>query len=595
MTYDVKIVGGTIVDGTGGAPFAGDVGIRDGVIVEVGRCEGSARATIDAEGALVTPGFVDIHTHYDGQVSWDDALAPSSLHGVTTCVMGSCGVGFAPVRKGDEQRLVELMEGVEDIPGSALSEGIRWGWESFPEYMTAIDAEPHAIDFCVQVPHDVLRMYVMGERAAYDEPATEDEIDRMRAIVREAIEAGAVGFSTGRTDNHRTTRGKPTPASEAAQRELEGIARAFEGLERGVLQAVSDFDMGVSDERFDAEFDLVERMAAAAGGHPLSLSLMQRDQSPEQWRWILRRAEQASARGIPIHVQVAPRPIGVLLGLEATFHPFMGYPSYKAIAQLPREERVARLRDPALRARILAEKTDRVAGDGSPIPPLADQLLAQVDFLGRRIYRLGRMPDYEPDPKTCIWAEAQASGRTVLETIYDALLEDDGRALLYFPLYNFTALNLDPVHEMLTHPLALPGLSDGGAHVGTICDASFPTYLLMHWGRDRQRGRIPIERLVQMQTSRTASWIGLHDRGVIAVGRRADLNVIDLQRLSLAPPQLFADLPAGGRRLLQTAEGYRATLVAGVLVNDGGQLTDARPGRLVRTARAPTIESRLPA
>jgi N-acyl-D-aspartate/D-glutamate deacylase len=595
MSYDTKIVGGMVVDGTGRAPFAADVGVRDGVIVEVGRCDGSAGRTIDAEGALVTPGFVDIHTHYDGQVSWDEELAPSSVHGVTTCVMGSCGVGFAPVRKGDEQRLVELMEGVEDIPGSALSEGIRWGWESFPEYMTAIDAQPHAIDFCVQVPHDVLRMYVMGERAAYDEPATEDEIERMRAAVREAIEAGAVGFSTGRTDNHRTKQGKPTPASEANARELVGIARALEGLPRGVLQAVSDFDMAVSDERFDAEFDLVERMAEAAGaGHPLSLSLMQRDQSPQQWRWILRRAEQASARGLPIHVQVAPRPIGVLLGLEATFHPFMGYPSYKAIAHLPRSERVARMRESSLRARMLAETSERVAGDGSAIPPLADLLLAQVDFLGRRIYRLGLEPDYEPDPATCMWAEAQASGRTVLETIYDALLEDDGRALLYFPLYNFTELNLDPVHEMLTHPLALPGLSDGGAHVGTICDASFPTYLLMHWGRDRQRGRIPVEQLVQMQTSRTASWIGLHDRGVVEVGRRADLNVIDFERLSLAPPRLVADLPAGGQRLLQTAEGYRATLVAGSVVAEGGRLTDARPGRLVRTARAPSIASSMP-
>jgi N-acyl-D-aspartate/D-glutamate deacylase len=591
MSYDVKITGGRIIDGTGRPAFIGDVGVRDGQIVDVGQCAGAAKATIDAEGALVTPGFVDIHTHYDGQVSWDQALTPSSLHGVTTCVMGSCGVGFAPVRRGDEQRLVELMEGVEDIPGTALSEGIVWGWESFPEYMDAIDAQPHAIDFCVQVPHDVLRMYVMGERAVFDEPATEADIDRMRALTREAIEAGAVGFSTGRTDNHRTTQGRPTPASEAAQRELVGIARALEGLPRGVLQAVSDFDMGVSDERFDAEFDLIERMARAGDGHPMSISLMQRDQSPEQWRWILRRAEQASAQGTPIHVQVAPRPIGVLLGLEATFHPFMGYPSYKAVAARPRPERVAAMRDPGFRARLLAEKTDRVAGDGSPITPLADQLLAQVEFLGRRIFRLGREPDYEPDPATCMWAEAQASQRTVLETIYDALLEDEGRALLYFPLYNFTECNLDNVHEMLTHPLALSGLSDGGAHVGTICDASFPTYLLMHWGRDRERGRIPLERLVQMQTSRNASWIGLHDRGVIEPGRRADLNVIDFDRLALHPPQLVADLPAGGKRLLQAVDGYRATLVHGVIVARDGHLTDALPGRLVRTATAPTIQS----
>lgn len=587
MSYDCKIVGGTIVDGTGRPPFRGDVGIREGRIVDVGRCDGAATRTIDAEGAIVTPGFVDIHTHYDGQVSWDDQLAPSSIHGVTTCVMGSCGVGFAPVRRGDEARLIELMEGVEDIPGTALSEGIQWGWETFGQYMDAIDARPHAIDFCVQVPHDALRMYVMGERAVADEPATEVDIARMRAAVREAIEAGAVGFSTGRTDNHRTSRGRPTPASEATERELVGIAGAFEGLSRGVLQAVSDFDMGTSDDCFDPEFDLLERMAEGAHGHPLSLSLMQRDQSPQQWRRILQRAERATAAGTAIHVQVAPRPIGVLLGLEATFHPFMGYPSYKAISALPRAERVAKLRDPEFRARLLGETTDRVAGDGSPIPPLADQLLAQVELLGKRIYRLGRTPDYEPDPSTCLWAQAQASGRSVLETIYDALLDDEGQALLYFPLYNFTELNLDNVHEMLTHPLALCGLSDGGAHVGTICDASFPTYLLSHWGRDREHGRLPIERLVHMQTSRNAHWVGLHDRGVVEAGKRADLNVIDLTQLALQPPKLQSDLPAGGRRLMQYATGYRATLVAGVLVAEDGGLTQARPGRLVRDAGAP--------
>jgi N-acyl-D-aspartate/D-glutamate deacylase len=582
MQYDLAIVGGMIVDGTGGPEFRGDVGIAEGRIVAVGELDGRATQTIDADGAIVTPGFVDIHTHYDGQVSWDDALAPSSLHGVTTCVMGNCGVGFAPVRSGDRARLVELMEGVEDIPGSALAEGIRWGWESVPQYMQAIDATPHAIDFGVQVPHDALRMFVMGERAVAEEAATDHDIQAMRDLTREALLGGAIGFTTGRTDNHRTARGRPTPASEASVRELVGIAGAMKGLRHGVLQAVSDFDMMAAEDRFDAEFDVLERMVEAADGHPLSVSLMQRDQAPQQWRRILARAEQAHARGTPIRVQVAPRPIGVLLGLQATFHPFMGYPSFKEVAARPLPERVAALREPERRARILAEKTDKLAGDGSAIPPLADLLLANIDALGHRIFRLGEAPDYEPAPKTSIGAQAQREGVSVLACLYDALLERNGEALLYFPLYNFGAGNLDPVHEMLTHPLALPGLSDGGAHVGTICDASFPTFALTYWGRDRPRGRLPVTQLVRMQTHDTATWVGLHDRGLVKVGAKADLNVIDLGSLRLLPPRLVADLPAGGRRLLQAAEGYRATIVSGRVIARDGALTSERPGRLAR-------------
>ncbi|MEM6991954.1 MAG: amidohydrolase family protein [Myxococcota bacterium] len=585
MSYDCKIVGGTVVDGTGREGFSANVAIKDGRIVEVGACDGAATRTIDADGALVAPGFTDIHTHYDGQVSWDDGMAPSSLHGVTTAVMGSCGVGFAPVRAQDHQRLIELMEGVEDIPGSALAEGIKWGWQTFPEYMDAIDATPHAIDFGVQVPHDALRMFVMGDRALPNAPSTEDDVARMKAIVREALEAGAVGFSTGRTDNHRTAQGQATPASEATERELCAIAEAFHGLSHGVLQAVSDFDCLVTNDNFHAEFDLIERMAQASEGHACSLSLMQRDQSPEQWKWITERAEKATAAGTTMRLQVAPRPIGVLLGLEATFHPFIGYPSYKSICQLPRAERVARMRDPEFRTKLLSEKTDRVAGDGSSIPPLADHLLAQVDMVAKRLYRLGETPNYEPDPRTCLFAEAASTGRTTLEVIYDALLEDEGRALLYFPLYNFTGLNLDVVHEMLTHPLALPGLSDGGAHVGTICDASFPTYLMMHWGRDRHSGRIPIETLIKMQAYDTARYVGFHDRGAIAVGQRADINVIDFEKLRLGPPRLVGDLPAGGHRLMQPAFGYLATLVHGQVIAQGGELTDARPGRLVRAGQ----------
>jgi N-acyl-D-aspartate/D-glutamate deacylase len=579
--FDLKIVGGTIVDGTGRAPFTGDVAVEGGRVVEVGRCDGAARRTIDARGAHVLPGFVDVHTHYDGQVSWDEELTPSSLHGVTTCVMGSCGVGFAPVVPGREDKLVELMEGVEDIPGSALAEGIPWGWESFEQYMDAVGRMPHAIDFLLQVPHDPLRMYVMGERAIAGEVATEDDIVAMRKILRSALEAGAAGFSTGRSDNHRTARGSATPASEVDARELAGIAAAFQGLRHGVVQAVSDFDMMVSPDRFDPEFDLLEQMARAAGGRPMSISTMQRDHAPEQWRKIFARVERGVQSGLDLRCQVGARGIGVLLGLEATFHPFMGFPSYKAIAHLPLAERVARMRNPEVRARILSEKSEKVAGDGTPIPPLADFFLANLDMVAMRLYPMGERPIYEPRMDTCLAAEAMRAGVPILERMYDAMLEDEGKALVYFPIYNYTGLSLDVVREMMTHPRALMGLSDAGAHVGTVCDGSMPTFLLTHWARDRQNG-LPLERVVSMQARDTARFIGLSDRGTLEPGMRADLNVVDLARMSLLRPVMQRDLPAGGKRLVQQAEGYLTTLVGGETIAEGGVLTGARPGKLVR-------------
>jgi len=583
--FDLKITGGTIVDGTGRPAFTSDIAIEDGRIAAIGDCFGPARRTIEAHGAHVMPGFVDIHTHYDGQVSWDEELSPTSLHGVTTCVMGSCGVGFAPVRPGREASLVELMEGVEDIPGSALAEGIPWGWESFADYMDVIGALPHAIDFLVQVPHDPLRMYVMGERAIASELATDDDIAAMRTLLRAALKAGAAGFSTGRSDNHRTARGAATPASEVDARELAGIAAAFDGLGHGVLQAVSDFDMMRGPDRFDPEFDLLEAMAAASGGRPLSISTMQRDHAPNQWRQILARVDAAVARGLDMHCQVGARGIGVLLGLEATFHPFMGFPSYKAIAHLPLAERVARMRNPELRTRMLAESSDKIAGDGTPIPPLADFFLANLSMVAMRLYRMGARPDYEPKLLDCLAAEASRAGVPVLARIYDALLEDDGKALLYFPVYNYTGMNLDVVREMLLHPRALVGLGDGGAHVGTVCDASMPTFLLTHWARDRAAG-IPLPRVVQMQAHDTARFIGLRDRGTLEVGMRADLNILDLQRLALLRPVMQRDLPAGGRRLVQRADGYVATFVGGVAIAEAGELTGARPGQLVRMGGA---------
>ncbi|HJL17181.1 MAG TPA: amidohydrolase family protein [Sandaracinaceae bacterium LLY-WYZ-13_1] len=583
--YDLKITGGTIVDGTGKERFTGDVGIKDGRIVAVGDAPDAADETIDADGALVTPGFTDIHTHYDGQISWDEELAPSSIHGVTTAVMGSCGVGFAPVRPTDHTKLIELMEGVEDIPGTALSEGITWGWETFPEYMDRLDAMPHSIDFLCQVPHDALRVYVMGERGVANEKATPEDIAKMRSILREALEAGAVGFSTGRSDNHRSVHGDWTPASEADGDELAGIAEAFVGLDHGVLQAVSDFDILHGDEHFDGEFALLERMVKAGGGRPMSISTMQRDHSAKQWKWILERAQKLVDEGQTVRCQVAPRGIGVLLGLQATFHPFMGFPSFKAISHLPLDEQVKRMRDPELKAKMIAEQSEPVAGDGSKLPPLADFFLQNLDMVTMRLFRLGEEPNYEPSVQESFAAEAMRRNEPVLSVIYDAMLEQDGAALLYFPVYNYSGMNLDVVHEMLTHPLAIPGLSDGGAHVGTICDASFPTFLLQHWGRDRDHGRIPLETLVKMQAYDTARYVGLTDRGAIAPGQRADLNVIDFDRLALRRPEMLRDLPAGGQRLMQHADGYVTTLVKGEAVAQSGRLTAARPGRLVRAGR----------
>ena len=585
MSYDLIIRGGLLVDGTGAVPRRADVAITGDRIAAVGLDLGDANEVLDATGLIVTPGWVDIHTHYDGQVSWDSDMAPSSLHGVTTAVLGSCGVGFAPVRPQDHDRLIRIMEGVEDIPGSALAEGITWGWESFAEYMDVIDAIPHSIDLCAQVPHDALRVYVMGDRAAHDEPATEADIAAMQRLLGEALDAGAFGFTTGRSDNHRSADGLPTPASEAHSSELIGLAAVFEGRHQGVLQFVNDFNILDGDEHFDREWALVEAMARAAGGRPLSLSLMQRDQSPDQWRWVLERVEGLRAEGLPVHVQCAPRGIGVLLGLDATFHPFIGFPSYKAIANLPLSERVVRMRDAEFKARLLTEKSEPLAGDGSSVPPLADQLLAAVEWISWRLFELGASPDYEPNIEDSIGARASARGEPALSAVYDAMLQDEGAALLYFPIYNYTEGSLENVREMMNHPAALPGLSDGGAHVGTICDASFPTFLLTHWVRDRAEGRIPLEEAVSRQTLKTATFVGLSDRGVVDVGKRADLNVIDLEGLRLTPPTLVADLPAGGKRLMQRAIGYRATLVAGQIIARDGGLTGAMPGRVVRAGR----------
>lgn len=592
MIYDLKIINGLLVDGDGGEPRPGSVAVKDGMIVAVGDCDGPAAQEIDASGCIVTPGFIDLHTHYDGQISWDANLQPSINHGVSTVVMGSCGVGFAPVRAADRNRLVRLMEGVEDIPGIALTEGMSWDWETLPEYMDALARKPHTIDFAVQVTHDPLRVYVMGDRAVCQEQATPADIDAMRRLTREALEAGAIGFSTGRSDVHRSADGEWTPSSEATAEELSGIAAAFQGLDHGILQAVNDFDLEREGDAFDREFDILEAFARGAGGRPFSLSLMQRDFAPDQWLRIIDRAEKAQARGITMRLQTAPRGIGVITGLQCTFHPFIGFPSYKAISHLPLAARVAQMLDPAFKTRLLAEKSETLAGDGTPVPPIVDALIAAIDYVAGKTFLLGENPVYEQTAETSVLHMAGERGISALEMIYDLLLQDEGRALLYFPIYNYTDMSFDNLHTMMQHPQSIMGLSDGGAHVGTICDSSFPTYLLSYWARDRQRGaRITLADAVRRLTSDIADYCGMHDRGRLNVGLKANINVIDHDSLRLFAPRMVQDLPAGGQRLLQDAAGYRAVVVAGEVVVAEDRLTGTYPGRLFRAGRAGHAES----
>jgi N-acyl-D-aspartate/D-glutamate deacylase len=583
--HDVLIKGGTIVDGAGTEPYTADIAFKDGVISAIGKVNEAAKETLIAWGAFITPGFIDIHTHYDGQATWDETFAPSIFHGVSTVVMGNCGVGFAPLVPGSERRLIELMEGVEDIPGAVLSEGVPFGWRGFAEYMQALDAMPHTLDYLVQVPHDCVRMAVMGERASAHQPASEQEIVAMRNIVRKALLAGAVGFSTGRTDNHRTARGLETPASEADAMELCGIAEAFSGLNHGVIQIVSDFDLMRGTDRFEAEFDLVELVARTAG-RPTSMTWLQRDPGGEQYRRIAQRVEAANSRRLPLFLQTAARGIGVIIGLDASFHPFMGIPAYKELASLPLAQRAVAMRDPDRRARVLSERSERVSGDGTAVPPIVDLLLAQIDRISARMFPLEGVPNYAPKASESFYARAAGGKCSALSAIYDYLSEGDGSRLIYFPIFNYNEGTLDVVGRMLQHSNALLGLSDAGAHVGTICDASFTTFMLTHWVRDT--GHIKLEHAVRMMTRRNAAYLGLKDRGVLKVGLRADVNVIDLKRLALPLPQLTRDLPAGGKRFMQAAHGYMASYVAGQCVQREGEILHFRPGRLVRAGRAST-------
>jgi len=574
--HDLVVKGALLVDGNGVPPRPADVAVDAGVCTEVTEpgtlADGTAHRTVDADGLLLTPGFVDLHTHYDGQATWDPLLTPSCWHGVTTVVMGNCGVGFAPVRPDAHDFLIQLMEGVEDIPGTALSEGITWGWETFPEFLDALDTMPRSIDIGAQVPHGAVRAYVMGERGARNEPATPEDIEAMAAIVRDGIRAGALGFSTSRTIMHRAVDGEPVPGTFAAEDELFGIGRVLGELGAGLFELAPAGVMGEDLGAPEREVAWMRRLSATID-RPVSFGLSQHNLAPDQWRDVLRLAQDARADGAELRAQIAGRPLNMLIGLQ-TFHPFVTRPTYQKLAALPLDQRVAALRKPEVRAAILAEQ--------DPDNPIMRVVQTRFD----RVFVIGDPPDYEPAPEQSVAAIAAREGRAEEDVMYDLLLGDEGRVLLMHALLGYSYGNLDDMREMILDPNAALGLSDGGAHVGAICDASIPTFMLTHWTRDRSRGeRLPLELVVQKQSRDTAWLYGLRDRGVVAPGFRADLNLIDYDRLRLHRPELVHDLPGGARRLVQRADGYVATFVAGEQTWSEGDDTGARPGRLVRGAR----------
>jgi N-acyl-D-amino-acid deacylase len=567
-TYDLVIRGGTIVDGSGSAPFVGDVAVRGGWIVATGSVPGRGAQEIQAEGLLVTPGFVDIHTHYDGQLIWSERVAPSSDHGVTTVVVGNCGIGFAPCRAKDRQALIKLMEGVEDIPGAVTDVGLTWEWESFPDYLDALERRKHDIDIGVLIPHSPIRVYTMGERALRREPANAADRAAMRQLTREGLEAGALGFGTSRLAAHRSSSGELIPTFDAEEAELTEIAQEMRAADKGVFQIVTNAGYAP----FADQFPLLRRLAAVAG-RPLTYT---HPQFPK-WRECLTLLDEANEEpGVNIKAQLLPRPVGMMLGLSISAQPFCMTPSYLRIKDLPLAERVARMREPELRRAILSEEpTD-------PTNPL-------VSFVRRwdRIFATGRTVDYEPGLDKSIAELARAQGRTPGEVAYDELLKEDGKSLLMLTIGNYETGSLDWMEEMFGSGNVVLGLGDGGAHYGMICDASFTTFALSYWTRDRSRGRLALEDVVHRLTREPALLMGLEDRGLVAEGYRANLNVIDYDKLSLHKPNVVTDLPAGGKRLHQTADGYVATIVSGRVIARNGKATDERPGRLIRGRQSP--------
>ncbi|HYI62867.1 MAG TPA: amidohydrolase family protein [Acidimicrobiales bacterium] len=584
---DVVIRGGTVIDGTGVPGVTGDVGVRDGRIVSVGRVDEAARREVDADGCLVTPGFVDVHTHYDGQVTWDDALEPSATNGVTSVVMGNCGVGFAPVRPGDTDALIDLMEGVEDIPGSALHVGMPWGtWESFADYLDLLDGREYALDVGTQLPHGSLRFYVMGERGAANEDATAEDLEQMTALVQQALEAGALGVSTSRTIGHRSVSGRPVPGTFAAEDELLALARGMRSAGSGVFEAIVAGTIGRLDglggEKATPleEVPLLEAVSTASG-RPVTFTVAQLFEDPGHWRRVLDAAAEANGRGARLHPQIIPRSVTIMTNLD-TYHLFRGRPTYEKVADLPLAERVAEMRRPEVRDAILAERPAAGAR-----PDLSDNLTALFSVALPLTFPLVEPVDYEPPLDASVTARAFALGVDPEAHMYDLLLADEGRTFYAVLGSNYVGGSLEVCRDMLLAPHTVTGLSDAGAHVNLISDCSASTFHLTHWGRDRTRGeRVPVEHLVAKLTSGNARLYGLDDRGVIAPGLRADLNVIDHEGLSISAPFLRHDLPTGASRILQPARGYVATLVAGEVTREADTDTGARPGRLIRGPRA---------
>jgi len=568
--HDLVIRHGTVIDGTGGDPIEADVAVTNGRIAAIGPNLPRGKEEIDARGKIVTPGFIDPHSHYDAQATWSSRITPSSWNGVTTTLIGNCGVGFAPCKPDQRDMLVKLMEGVEDIPEVVLTEGLPWNWQSFPEYLDALESRPFDLDVATQVPHAALRVFVMGDRGLAREPATQADSDRMAQLAAEGIKAGALGFSTSRTINHKTKRGELIPTLQAEEAELTTIGKALGGIDAGWLQVISDFDEP------EAEFAMLRRITAASG-RKMAITILQRDAKPEEWRRITGWIAEANASGVAMLGQVLTRATGILLGLEISQNPFHGRPSYTAIAGLPLADRVAAMRDPETRKRILSET-------------IPDKSLERRVSQWNRIFPLSDPPNYEPSPDQSIAAIAARRGRDPADLAYDLLLENDGKTILYRPLSNYTEGNLNTVHDMLTHPATIVGLGDGGAHVGMLCDSSALTTMLTHWTRDRATGpRFALPWAIRRVTLDSAAAIGLHDRGVVKPGYKADLNVIDYDRLALHTPRVVYDLPSGGRRVIQTASGYEATIVSGVPVYREGEATGVLPGRLVRGAKAAPV------
>jgi N-acyl-D-amino-acid deacylase len=579
LSHDLIIRNGTVVDGTGGPSRRADVAIEGDRITVVGEVLGRGRREIDADGLLVTPGFVDPHTHYDGQATWDPLLAPSSHHGVTTVAMGNCGVGFAPVAPGRHDWLIAMMEGVEDIPGTALHEGLRWDWQSFPEYLGALDRQPRAIDVGTHVPHAALRAFVMGDGGAdHSQHPDEEQLSTMAALLTESLDAGAIGVSTSRTERHRTSTGENLGTLRAREPELLALAIALRESGKGVFQFLSDSYRTTDDAFAQAEFALASAFARTSR-RPMSFTVQQDMAAPERWRELMALAEALVAEGLDVKAQVAPRPIGVLLGLQASANVFTPARAYGRVADLPLEERIVALRDPERRRQILEGHATLTTGASA---------FAGYSFFGRfdEMYVLDDPADYNLDASTSLGATARRMGLDPREYAYDIQLQREGHQLIYTPLFNFADGNLDAVHEMITSPVALFGLSDAGAHCGQICDGSMPTSYLTLWARDRRDDGLPVESVVHQLTERPAAHLGWLDRGRLAPGYLADLNGIDLEALACAPPEVVADLPAGGRRLLQAARGYRWTVKRGSVTFEDGVATGELPGHLVRGAQA---------